>query len=126
MSLTKLSLAGNNLFLARESLASDIQAGDGKIVNLFYSVSIFLLLRLYSPKYTEIKVTLYTRIIVSKYSYSCSQLSPPGPDFKCAYKITLNPLPPPQAHGKKICCNFFLKHVAVSSCFQKQKRTQQI
>ncbi len=32
MSLTKLSLAGNNL---KESLISDIPAGDGKIANLF-------------------------------------------------------------------------------------------
>jgi hypothetical protein len=39
MSLTKLSLAGNNLiFLARESLVSDILAGDRKIVHLFYSI----------------------------------------------------------------------------------------
>jgi hypothetical protein len=40
MSLTKLSLGGNNdvvykLFPPRESLVSDIPAGDGKIVNLF-------------------------------------------------------------------------------------------
>jgi hypothetical protein len=40
MSLTELSLARNNkyLFPARESLVCDIQAGDGKIDNLFYSV----------------------------------------------------------------------------------------
>ncbi len=41
MSLTKLSLAGNNLitiFPARESLVSYIPAGDGKIANLFYNV----------------------------------------------------------------------------------------
>jgi hypothetical protein len=42
---TKLSLGGNNdviikLFLPRESLVSDIPAGDGKLVNLFYSVPI--------------------------------------------------------------------------------------
>jgi hypothetical protein len=36
MSLTKLSLGGNNLI--RESLVSDIPDGDGKIDNLFYSV----------------------------------------------------------------------------------------
>jgi hypothetical protein len=40
MSLTKLFLGGNNdviykLFPARESLVSDIPAGDGKIANLF-------------------------------------------------------------------------------------------
>jgi hypothetical protein len=40
MSLTKLCLGGNNdviykLFPPRESLASDIPAGDGKIVNHF-------------------------------------------------------------------------------------------
>jgi hypothetical protein len=35
-SLTKLSLAGNNLiFHARESVVSDILARDGKIANLF-------------------------------------------------------------------------------------------
>jgi hypothetical protein len=38
---TKLSLGGNNdviteLFLPRGSLVSDIPAGDGKLVNLFY------------------------------------------------------------------------------------------
>jgi hypothetical protein len=40
MSLTKLSLGGKNLyvtslFLPRESLVSDIPAGDGNIVKLF-------------------------------------------------------------------------------------------
>jgi hypothetical protein len=36
MSLTKLSLAKNiHILPARESLVSDIPAGDGKIVNLF-------------------------------------------------------------------------------------------
>ncbi len=38
ISLTKLYLAGNKLFPARESLVCDITAGDGKIGNLFYSV----------------------------------------------------------------------------------------
>jgi hypothetical protein len=41
MSLTKLSLAGNNLiFLGRESLVSDIPAGDGmgNPLTLYYSV----------------------------------------------------------------------------------------
>ncbi len=42
---TKLSLGGNNdviteLFLPRGSLVSDIPAVDGKLVNLFYSVSV--------------------------------------------------------------------------------------
>jgi hypothetical protein len=37
MSLTKLSLAGIfEFFPARESLVSDIPAGDGKIDNLFF------------------------------------------------------------------------------------------
>jgi hypothetical protein len=37
MSLTKLSLAGNNLIIPgqRESLVSDIPAGDWKIANIF-------------------------------------------------------------------------------------------
>jgi hypothetical protein len=40
---TKLSLGGNNdvineLFLPRGCLVSDIPAGDGKLVNLFYGV----------------------------------------------------------------------------------------
>ncbi len=40
---TKLSLGGNNdvitgLFLPRGSLVSDIPAGDGKLVNLFFTV----------------------------------------------------------------------------------------
>ncbi len=43
MSLTKLSLGWNNLFMtslfpARESLVSDIAAGDGNIVKLFNGV----------------------------------------------------------------------------------------
>jgi hypothetical protein len=40
MSLTKLSLAGNNsiIRLQEVSLVSDIPAGDGKTANLFYSV----------------------------------------------------------------------------------------
>jgi hypothetical protein len=41
MSLTDLSLASKTvtkLFPTRESLVSDIPAGDGKIANLFYSV----------------------------------------------------------------------------------------
>jgi hypothetical protein len=43
MSLTKLFLEGNNLIFpvpSRESLVSDIPAGDGKMANLFYSVTI--------------------------------------------------------------------------------------
>jgi hypothetical protein len=44
MSLTKLSLGGNNdviykLFPPRESLVSDIPAGDGNIEKFFYGVS---------------------------------------------------------------------------------------
>jgi hypothetical protein len=44
MSLTKLSLGGNNLYMTslfplRESLVSDIPAGDGNIEKLFYGVS---------------------------------------------------------------------------------------
>ncbi len=39
MSLTKLSLTGSNLIIPiRESLVSDIPAGDGKTNNFFYSV----------------------------------------------------------------------------------------
>jgi hypothetical protein len=39
MSLTKLPMAGIiKFFPARESLVSDIPAGDGKTRNLFYSV----------------------------------------------------------------------------------------
>jgi hypothetical protein len=38
MSLTKLSLA--ELFPARESLGSDIPAGDGKTTTIFYNVSL--------------------------------------------------------------------------------------
>jgi hypothetical protein len=38
----QLSLDGNNLiFPLRESLVSDIPAGDGKIVKFFYSVCLF-------------------------------------------------------------------------------------
>jgi hypothetical protein len=40
MSLTKLSLAGNNLIIPSwESLVSDFLAGDGKTAKLFYSVA---------------------------------------------------------------------------------------
>jgi hypothetical protein len=40
---TKLSQAVNiKLFPARESLVSDIPAGDGKIGNLFYSVGFII------------------------------------------------------------------------------------
>jgi hypothetical protein len=44
---TKLSLGGNNdviteLFLPKGSLVSDIPAGDGKLVNLFYGVSVYM------------------------------------------------------------------------------------
>jgi hypothetical protein len=47
MSLTKLSLGGNNdviykLFSPRESLVSDILAGDGNIEKLFYRVEKYL------------------------------------------------------------------------------------
>jgi hypothetical protein len=43
---TKLSLGGNNdvitgLFLPRGSLVSDIPAGDGKLMNLFYGVFLY-------------------------------------------------------------------------------------
>ena len=38
MSLTKLSLAGNNLIISGQEEFGYIQAGDGKIANLFYSV----------------------------------------------------------------------------------------
>ncbi len=41
MSLTKASLAGNNLVIPE--LVSDIPAGDRKIANLFYSVACSLL-----------------------------------------------------------------------------------
>jgi hypothetical protein len=43
MSLTKLSLAGNNLIIPgrRASLVSDIPAGDGKIANLFLQCTVF-------------------------------------------------------------------------------------
>jgi hypothetical protein len=44
MSLTKLSLAGNNLIIPgqEEFDYSDIPAGDGKNDNLFYSVGIIM------------------------------------------------------------------------------------
>jgi hypothetical protein len=44
MSLTKLSLAGNNLIIPgrSESLVSEIPDGGGKIANLFYTVYIII------------------------------------------------------------------------------------
>ncbi len=44
MSLTKLSLAGNNLIIPgqKEYVVSDIPDGDGKIIDLFfYSILLF-------------------------------------------------------------------------------------
>ncbi len=42
LSLTKLSLAGNNLIIpARESLVSDVPAGDGKIKTHFLQSNVF-------------------------------------------------------------------------------------
>ncbi len=39
MSLTKLSMTGNNLIIpVRDSFVSDIPAEDGKIANLFFTV----------------------------------------------------------------------------------------
>ncbi len=48
MPLTKLFLGGNNLYMtslfpARESLVSDIPAGDGNIAKLFYGVPSLLM-----------------------------------------------------------------------------------
>ncbi len=45
MSLTKLSLAANNLFPARESFVSDTPAGDGKIVNLFLQCDVLHMIK---------------------------------------------------------------------------------
>ncbi len=50
---TKLSLGGNNeviteLFLSRGSLVSDFPAGDGKLVNLFFTVYAVILRRHFS------------------------------------------------------------------------------
>jgi hypothetical protein len=43
MSITKLSLAGNNIIiLARESLIRDIPSGDRKIANLFLQCTVWL------------------------------------------------------------------------------------
>jgi hypothetical protein len=43
MSLTELSLAGNNLILSgEEEMVGDIPAGDGININIFYSVLAFL------------------------------------------------------------------------------------
>jgi hypothetical protein len=45
MSLTKLSLAGNNKIIpSQESLDSDIPAGDKKMANLFYSLCVSLVM----------------------------------------------------------------------------------
>ncbi len=47
MPLTKLSLARNNLIIpARESLVSDIPAGDGKTSNLFLQCGAYWILKL--------------------------------------------------------------------------------
>jgi hypothetical protein len=53
MSLTELSMAGNNLIIyqpCRESLVSAVQSGDMKIVNLFYGVLTQEFKRLILPK----------------------------------------------------------------------------
>ncbi len=41
LSLTKLSLAGKKLMTTRESLVSDIPAGDGKTANLFLQCTLY-------------------------------------------------------------------------------------
>jgi hypothetical protein len=38
MSLTKLSLAGNNLIIPAQEAVSDIPTGDGNVANLFFTV----------------------------------------------------------------------------------------
>jgi hypothetical protein len=74
MSLTKLSLGGNydviyKLFLPRESLVSDIPAGDGNIENLFLRcnmVAVFVnSFIMYCTKsgYTVIEATFFTSIL---------------------------------------------------------------
>jgi hypothetical protein len=55
---TKLSLGGNNdviteLFLPRGGLVADIPAGDGKLVKLFYGVSLVCLLSIKKPEGQE-------------------------------------------------------------------------
>ncbi len=57
MSLTKLSLSGNNLFMTslfspRESLVSDIPAGDGNIEELFFGVEQLFIFQRPNPKKT--------------------------------------------------------------------------
>jgi hypothetical protein len=49
MSLTKLSLGGNNLILV-----SDIAAGDRNVINVFYSVFLYLIEREYLFRHGEI------------------------------------------------------------------------
>jgi len=65
MSLTKLFLGRNNLYMTslfppRESLVSDILAGDGKLANPFYSVPPFH--NVYSSFY-QLVVDIYAMII---------------------------------------------------------------
>jgi hypothetical protein len=60
MSLTKLSLAGNNLVIPVQSLVSDIPAGDGKIYNLFLQCTASCPLLSHGPINILILVSLMT------------------------------------------------------------------
>jgi hypothetical protein len=54
MSLTKPSLAGNNLIIPGQGeFGSDIPAGDGKIDNLFFTISGPIFFHLDPKKHTE-------------------------------------------------------------------------
>jgi hypothetical protein len=72
MSLTKLALTGNyKIIPARESLVSDIPAGDEKRDNLFYSVQ--------TPKLTS--VVLWARQLHIKEAHEKAQRRPCVPSI---------------------------------------------
>jgi hypothetical protein len=82
MSLTKLFLGGNNLiFPARESLVSDIQAGDGKIANLFLQCRPELTIEphlMSTPESTPITFTMGNPMPEAALTLCQSRLDPPS------------------------------------------------
>jgi hypothetical protein len=78
MSLTKLSLAGNN-FPARESLVSDIPVGDGKTAKLFYSVSCTYLYRGGHPRCLHLSVPKHRRHWPTLESFSLCKIATNSP-----------------------------------------------
>ncbi len=97
---TKLSLGGNNdviteLFLPRGNLVSDIPAGDGKLVNLFYGV-----LSAQVPNHCPTSRDMHWSILL-----------------KLVYGFTPPPLPTPICNNMSV---FLQKQREPCSCFERK------